>query len=162
MRIYLDNALVGAAVQVGADGSWNMTTAGIVPKIYTLRVDEVDAAGKVTSRYETPFKRETPETLAAASGAAAVAATASDAAAEAGTTVAASAAATATNATTPTVAAKPALVTVTVQPGFTLWGIAKRQMGHGILYVQVWNANKDKIRNPDMIYPGQVFALPKS
>lgn len=50
---------------------------------------------------------------------------------------------------------------VTVQPGYTLWGIARRTYGAGILYVKVFEANKDQIRNPDLIYPGQVFALPK-
>ncbi len=57
-------------------------------------------------------------------------------------------------------AAPQAPVTVTVQPGYTLWGIAKRNFGHGILYVQVFEANRDKIRNPDLIYPGQVFTIP--
>ncbi len=51
-------------------------------------------------------------------------------------------------------------VTVTVQPGFTLWGIAEGQLGDGIRYVQVFEANKDKIRDPDLIYPGQVFTIP--
>jgi nucleoid-associated protein YgaU len=51
-------------------------------------------------------------------------------------------------------------VTITVQPGFTLWGIAKQNFGKGILYVQVYEANRDRIRDPDLIYPGQVFALP--
>ncbi|MFN3938525.1 MAG: LysM peptidoglycan-binding domain-containing protein [Gemmobacter sp.] len=50
---------------------------------------------------------------------------------------------------------------VTVQPGFTLWGIARRTYGRGILYVQVFDANRDQIRNPDLIYPGQVFSLPE-
>ncbi|WP_051294251.1 LysM peptidoglycan-binding domain-containing protein [Gemmobacter nectariphilus] len=50
---------------------------------------------------------------------------------------------------------------VTVQPGYTLWGIARRTYGAGILYVKVFEANKDQIRNPDLIYPGQVFALPQ-
>jgi nucleoid-associated protein YgaU len=49
---------------------------------------------------------------------------------------------------------------VTVQPGNTLWGIASQQYGAGILYVRVFEANRDRIRNPDLIYPGQVFALP--
>lgn len=53
-------------------------------------------------------------------------------------------------------------VTVTVQPGFTLWAIARDQFGDGVLYVQVYEANKDRIRDPDLIYPGQVFALPES
>ena len=54
----------------------------------------------------------------------------------------------------------PATVSITVQPGYTLWGIARASLGDGILYVQVYNANKDKIKNPDLIYPGQVFTLP--
>jgi nucleoid-associated protein YgaU len=51
-------------------------------------------------------------------------------------------------------------VSVTVQPGFTLWAIAQGQYGEGVMYVQVWQANRDRIRDPDLIYPGQVFALP--
>jgi nucleoid-associated protein YgaU len=49
---------------------------------------------------------------------------------------------------------------VTVQPGNTLWAIARKRYGRGILYVRVFEENKDKIRNPDLIYPGQVFSLP--
>ncbi|MFZ1512107.1 MAG: LysM peptidoglycan-binding domain-containing protein, partial [Tabrizicola sp.] len=60
----------------------------------------------------------------------------------------------------PTAAAMP--VTVTVQPGFTLWGIAQERYGDGVLYVQVFEANKDKIKNPDLIYPGQVFSVPET
>lgn len=50
---------------------------------------------------------------------------------------------------------------VIVQPGSTLWAIARERYGAGILYVQVFAANRDKIRDPDLIYPGQVFDLPK-
>lgn len=49
---------------------------------------------------------------------------------------------------------------VTVQPGATLWAIARDNLGEGILYVQVFDANRGKIRNPDLIYPGQVFQVP--
>ncbi len=55
----------------------------------------------------------------------------------------------------------PAPVTVTVQPGYTLWGIAEGQWGDGMLYVQVFAENRDKIRDPDLIYPGQVFTMPE-
>ena len=48
----------------------------------------------------------------------------------------------------------------TVQPGNTLWAIARERYGKGILYVLVFEANRDRIRNPDLIYPGQVFVLP--
>ncbi len=50
---------------------------------------------------------------------------------------------------------------VTVQPGNTLWGIASRNYGEGILYVRVFEANRDRIRDPDLIYPGQVFEVPR-
>ncbi|MEE9388731.1 MAG: LysM peptidoglycan-binding domain-containing protein [Paracoccaceae bacterium] len=49
---------------------------------------------------------------------------------------------------------------VTVQPGNTLWGIANRNYGDGVLYVRVYEANRERIRNPDLIYPGQVFTIP--
>ena len=49
----------------------------------------------------------------------------------------------------------------TVQPGSTLWAIARERYGDGTLYVRVFNANRDRIRDPDLIYPGQVFALPE-
>jgi len=61
-----------------------------------------------------------------------------------------------------TAQAAPKLVTVTVQPGFTLWGIAQERYGDGVLYVQVFEANRDRIRDPDLIYPGQVFTVPAS
>lgn len=48
----------------------------------------------------------------------------------------------------------------TVQPGATLWAIAEQQFGDGILYVAVFEANRDLIRDPDLIYPGQVFRIP--
>ena len=57
--------------------------------------------------------------------------------------------------------AEPARVNViTVQPGYTLWAIARSRYGQGVLYVQVFEANRDKILDPDLIYPGQVFQLP--
>jgi len=49
---------------------------------------------------------------------------------------------------------------VTVQAGDTLWAIARDRYGEGLLYVQVFEANRATIRNPDLIYPGQVFELP--
>ncbi len=48
----------------------------------------------------------------------------------------------------------------TVQPGNTLWAIAEERFGEGIMYVAVFEANRDIIRDPDLIYPGQVFTLP--
>ena len=50
---------------------------------------------------------------------------------------------------------------VTVQPGYTLWGISRSHYGRGILYVQVFEENRGQIRDPDLIYPGQVFDIPE-
>ncbi|MXY34385.1 MAG: LysM peptidoglycan-binding domain-containing protein, partial [Boseongicola sp. SB0664_bin_43] len=49
---------------------------------------------------------------------------------------------------------------VTIQPGNTLWGLARKRYGRGILYVRVYEANTDRIRDPDLIFPGQIFAVP--
>jgi nucleoid-associated protein YgaU len=51
-------------------------------------------------------------------------------------------------------------VIVTVERGFTLWRIARENYGSGFLYVKVFEANRDQIRDPDLIYPGQVFTVP--
>ncbi len=218
LQIYLDNAEL-AAVTVGPDGTWSQTVQSIAPGIYTLRIDQMDDVGKVTSRLETPFKRETLEALAAAAApipepeavqtaqaaaaepavpaaepsvaqpaAAEPAAPAEPAAAEpvmaadveqpqvatsetdaattapAGIDGAVTTAAAATEApasdTAPAASAGP--ITITVQPGFTLWAIAKESFGSGIMYVQVYEANKDKIKDPNLIYPGQVLSVPAS
>ena len=108
--------------------------------LHSLRVDQVDATGKVMSRVETPFQREVVAKVASAAPAAAPAADTAPAASD--------------------VPAPVSQVTITVQPGFTLWGIARENYGDGLLYVRVYEANKDLIRDPDLIYPGQVFTVP--
>jgi nucleoid-associated protein YgaU len=52
------------------------------------------------------------------------------------------------------------VATQTVQPGNTLWAIARDNLGEGIMYVDLFEANADQIRDPDLIYPGQVFVIP--
>ncbi len=50
---------------------------------------------------------------------------------------------------------------VFVQPGNSLWRIARRTYGRGVRYAVIYEANRDQIRNPDLIYPGQIFTLPR-
>lgn len=50
---------------------------------------------------------------------------------------------------------------ITVEPGNSLWRIAHRRYGQGTAYTLIYQANKANIRNPDLIYPGQVFSLPR-
>lgn len=47
-----------------------------------------------------------------------------------------------------------------VQPGQNLWRIAQRTYGRGTRYTVIYEANREQIRDPRLIYPGQVFALP--
>ncbi len=142
LRIYLDGAGV-MDLTSDARGAWSATLPPVAPGLYTLRIDGLDAAGKVTARFETPFKRETLEALAGVTptpDVAPVIAAQGEAAAP----------------------AQPAApISVTVQTGFTLWKIARDNFGDGVMYVQVFEANRDKIRDPDLIYPGQVFTVPK-
>jgi LysM repeat protein len=178
IRIYLNNDALQTAL-VPESGQWLTTLNDTPPGVYTLRVDQLDDAGKVTSRFETPFKRETLEALAAVASAGAPdqPALPEDPAAEPAPAPQPEAPPVATGAEATTVSQPPVLaeptpavaepaipepVTITVQPGFTLWGIAQEKFGDGVFYVQVFEANRDKIKNPDLIYPGQVFAMPAS
>lgn len=49
---------------------------------------------------------------------------------------------------------------IVVQPGNSLWRIARRTLGTGFQYTTIYNANKSQIRDPDLIYPGQIFEVP--
>jgi nucleoid-associated protein YgaU len=49
---------------------------------------------------------------------------------------------------------------VIVQPGNSLWRIARKTYGNGVQYTVIYEANKDHIRDPDLIYPGQIFKMP--
>ncbi|WP_293574255.1 LysM peptidoglycan-binding domain-containing protein [Phaeobacter sp.] len=143
VRAYLDNKAI-ADLAIGTDGRWGGKLMDVAPGIYALRLDALDSEGKVLSRLETPFKREAPEVLQPQIAAA-------DPAAE--TTSEA-------DATAPAVA-EPPVRAVTVQQGDTLWAISRARYGDGLLFVRVFNANRDAIRDPDLIYPGQVFTLPE-
>jgi nucleoid-associated protein YgaU len=51
---------------------------------------------------------------------------------------------------------------VVIQPGNNLWTIARRTYGEGPRYTVIFQANEDQIRDPDLIYPGQIFVLPRN
>ena len=166
-RIYVDNAFQVTA-PVSAKGKWRVKMSGIDAGVHDLRVDQIDGAGKVTSRLELPFQREAPSKVAAAteapqapdSASGAAEAPAPEATAETPAPAPASVATEAPAAPTPAALPPVTEVRITVQPGFTLWQIARENYGDGVLYVRVYEANKDQIRDPDLIYPGQVFTVP--
>lgn len=61
---------------------------------------------------------------------------------------------------TSTPKASSAKRTYTVKRGDCLWNIAKRFYGNGASYTKIYDANTNKIANPNLIYPGQVFVIP--
>ena len=205
VRIYLDNQFL-ATSKIAADGYWALELSDIEPGIYTLRVDELNVAGDVVSRAETPFKREAAEELAELMAAGTEPEGPSESAAEAEVVDAeelasvepeaaddpqpeqfvtqeevnvqaevaelnpqgeqssdgGSLAVEGQPADTASVLRTPSkkFRVRTVQPGSTLWAIAKESYGAGIEYFKVFEANKERIRDPDLIYPGQVFEIP--
>lgn len=60
----------------------------------------------------------------------------------------------------PAPASPPQQRTHTVVSGDTLWGIAVKYYGNGSKYTTIHDANKDKVKNPNLIYPGQVLVIP--
>ncbi len=54
----------------------------------------------------------------------------------------------------------PALKTYTVKSGDTLWNIAKKYLGNGSKYTEIYSLNKNKIQNPNLISVGQILTLP--
>ena len=57
-------------------------------------------------------------------------------------------------------ASKPSGQNYTVRSGDCLWNIAKKFYGNGSQYTKIYNANRDKIKNPNLIYPNQVLWIP--
>ena len=49
---------------------------------------------------------------------------------------------------------------IIVQKGNSLWRIARKTLGGGIFYTEIYKNNLAKIKNPNLIYPGQVFNIP--
>lgn len=54
----------------------------------------------------------------------------------------------------------PTAKTYTVKAGDTLWALAAKYYGSGAQYTKIYEANTDKISNPNLIYVGQVLTIP--
>ena len=57
-------------------------------------------------------------------------------------------------------ALEPVDGSVIIRRGDTLWHISRRVYGRGIRYTTIYLANQDQIRDPDRIWPGQIFTVP--
>jgi len=191
VRLYLNGSHVADAA-AAADGKWSLTiNKGIGGGRYTLRADAVGNAGKVVSRAEVPFDAPIavatagptpapatqpitpPITAAPPSPPAAASAPppATTPAVQPRDTAATSPRATAATPQSGTsIAANPStanpviseVATATVSRGDSLWRISRLRLGKGTRYTVIYEANASQIRNPNLIYPGQIFVMPQN
>ena len=140
VRLYVSGAFVGDA-RTRDDGRWSLTIErGMTPGGYSVRADQIEPGdAKVAARAEAPFTipaLTAPEKPAAAAQSPPAIPSPSDVVVD-------------------------ALQTHHVERGHTLWGISQKFYGDGSRYAVIFSANSDQIRNPNLIYPGQTFFVPK-
>ncbi len=59
-------------------------------------------------------------------------------------------------------AGTPVASRIVIQPGNNLWKLSRKIYGKGTMYTVIYEANKDQIRKPGLIYPGQIFSTPEA
>ena len=157
LRLYLNDSFV-TSVTAGADGRFAVTiNEGVAPGNYRVRLDEASSSGAVRARAEVPFTA--PETTASLS-AQASASQRPDAAAPQQPQLAAAGATVLPDSGPTSTVVVPKITTTTVSRGDSLWRLSQQSYGAGPRYAVIYKANKAQIRNPNLIYPGQVFVLP--
>jgi nucleoid-associated protein YgaU len=48
-----------------------------------------------------------------------------------------------------------------ISRGDSLWALSRLAYGDGARFAVIYNANRSKIHNPNLIYPGQTFVVPQ-
>jgi len=160
VRLYLNDSFI-APVTAGADGRFAITiNEGVAPGSYRVRLDEVESnSGAVRARAEVPFN--VPDTVVTGSvPAQATASKRPDIAAAQQPQLAAAAATVLPDGGSPSAVVVPKIATTTVSRGDSLWRISRLTYGAGTRYAVIYKANREQIRNPNLIHPGQIFVLP--
>ena len=160
VRLYLNDTFV-ASVTAGADGRFAVTiNKGVAPGSYRVRLDEVEPnSGAARARAEVPFK--VPDTMVASSVLKqAKASKAPDITASGQPQLAAAVATVLPDGGLPSTVVVPKIATTTVSRGDSLWRLSRHTYGVGTRYAVIYNANREQIRNPNLIHPGQIFVLP--
>ena len=151
VRLYVNDSYL-ASTTAAANGRFAFTVDGRIgsapPRAgegreagYRVRLDEVElGSGAIRSRAEVPFNPSPDVAAASAPSASSFGAAPAPGGGSPGA------------ATAPKVA--------TVSRGDSLWRISRAAYGDGARYTVIYEANHGQIRNPDRIYPGQIFVLP--
>jgi nucleoid-associated protein YgaU len=160
VRLYLNESFV-SSVTAGADGRFAVTiNEGVVSGNYRVRLDEVESnSGTVRARAEVPFN--VPDALVTASvPTQATAPKRPETAAAQQPQLAATASTVPPDGNAPSAVVVPRIATTTVSRGDSLWRISRLTYGAGTRYAVIYKANREQIRNPNLIYPGQIFVVP--
>jgi hypothetical protein len=154
VRLYLNDTFV-ASVTAGADGHFAVTiNEGVAPGNYRVRLDEVEAnSGAVRARADVTFNA--PDTMGTASMP-----KRPDIAAARQPQLAAAGATVLPDGGSPSTVVVPKVATTTVSRGDSLWRLSRNTYGVGTRYSFIYKANREQIRNPNLIHPGQIFVLP--
>jgi len=151
VRVYANEVLLGQAT-VDTNGRFLIETERDLPVgDYIVRADVLGKDGvTVAARAAVPFARPAGESMTSVAPAPTAAPASEGAAVQS----------TAAQDTEMGAALERSDGAVIIRKGDTLWHISRRVYGRGIRYTTIYQANKDQIRNPNRIYPGQTFALP--
>lgn len=164
VRLYLNESFI-APGGAGGDGKVSFSIgSGVKPGDYRIRLDDVDpVSGQVRSRAEVGFnvpvqvastQPKAPAPPQAGTFGAPVMTTQPQISREVASTLPQAQVADAGTVVIPNIN------TAIVSRGDNLWRISQRVYGKGLRYTVIYGANQEQIRNPNLIYPGQVFVLP--
>jgi len=167
VRLYLNDSFV-TSVTAGPDGHLAVTiNGGVAPGKYRVRLDELASkSGAVRARAEVPLNVPDRMTTASispssVSTAAPQSAAPQNAATQAPQQLAASSSTASADKTAPAAeVVVPKVTTMTVVRGDSLWRLSRNSLGSGERYALIFKANKQQIRNPNLIYPGQILVVP--
>jgi nucleoid-associated protein YgaU len=145
VRLYLNQADLAEA-KTQSDGRWSLTIQhGMTPGGYVMRADEIgQGAASSLASADTPF--DYPDASSPAPTA----------------PVLASASAEPSSAPSPANPVIASVQTKRVATGHTLWALSQSYYGDPTRYPEIVEANRAQIHNPNVIFPGQVFVVPKS
>ncbi len=138
ITVTLGGAVTPIVARIGETGTWTADLSSVPRGTYTVGTVERDASGRIVRTSSMPFRKEDAQFVRNTLDA--LRRTSSERSSD--------------------VADDEIAKLVTVQKGNTLWGISRKNYGLGRLYVRIFHANINQIRDPDLIYPGQIFLIP--
>lgn len=159
VRLYLNDSFLASGT-ASADGRFAFTVdGGVKPGNYHVRLDEV-ASNVVRSHAEIALNVEQKGPVTGSVPEQAASSGRQDTTASQQPNAASAAAAASPDKGSPSSVVVPGIGTATVSRGDSLWRISRVTYGAGTRYAVIYKANRKLIRNPNLIYPGQIFVVP--